>query len=97
MTKRVGAAAAERASGTARGAVHGGLPRRRRRYRSASQWREGSDGIRVFEAIFSFCVRYRECIFHHRAATKRRVQQLGVRPVVGSPKLKFLVFKLKAI
>ena len=25
------------------------------------------------------------------------VVQLGVRPVVGSPKLKFLVFKLKAI
>ena len=25
------------------------------------------------------------------------LQQLGVRPVVGSPKLKFLVFKLKAI
>ena len=24
-------------------------------------------------------------------------KQLGVRPVVGSPKLKFLVFKLKAI
>ena len=26
-----------------------------------------------------------------------RQLQLGVRPVVGSPKLKFLVFKLKAI